>query len=121
MEELHYMQSGRLLQFQQRTTTYVALYLQFLPDSTVQSAIEEACNSIVWVHSTASLSSPTVSPIVKATLEVLQRLLAKPAVKKAPVTSVMLEEMVRDAEELLFFRIEASSSMPVSVCRLHTL
>ena len=76
---------------------HVALYLQFLADSTKsRSAIEEACNSIAWVHSTAGLSSPTVSPFVKATLEGLQRLLVKPTVKKTPVTSVMLEEMVRD-------------------------
>ena len=45
------------------------------------------------------LSSPTVSPFVKATLEGLQRLLAKPTVKKALVTPVMLEEMVRDARK----------------------
>ena len=79
---------------------HVALYIQFLADSTKsRSAIEEACNSIAWVHSTAGLSSPTVSPFVKATLEGLQRLLAKPTVKKAPVTPVMLEEMVRDARK----------------------
>ena len=77
---------------------HVALYLQFLADSTKsKSAVEEACNSIAWVHSTAGLPSPTVSPFVKATLEGFQRLLAKPTVKKAPVTSVMLEEMVNDA------------------------
>ena len=76
---------------------HVALYLQFLADSTKsRSAIEDACNSIAWVHSTAGLSSPTVSPFVEATLQGLQRLLAKPTVKKALVTSVMLEDMVRD-------------------------
>ena len=79
---------------------HIALYLQFLADSTKsKSAVEEACNSIAWVHSTAGLPSPTVSPFVRATLEGLQRLPARPAGKKALVTSVTLEEMVRDAEK----------------------
>ena len=38
-----------------------------------------------------------MSPFVKATLEGLQRLLARPTVKKAPVTPAMLEEMVKYA------------------------
>ena len=38
---------------------HVALYIQFLADSTKsRSAIEEACNSIAWVHLMAGLSSP---------------------------------------------------------------
>ena len=79
---------------------HVALYIQFRADSTKsRSANEEACNPIAWVHSTAGLSFPTVSPFVKATLEGLQRLLAKLTVKKAPVTPVMLEEMVRDTRK----------------------
>lgn len=79
------------------------LYLQFLADSTKsKSTVEETCNSIAWVHSTAGLPSPTVSPFVKATLEGFLRLLTKLTVKKAPVTSVMLEEMVNDAEKSRF-------------------
>ena len=76
-----------------------ALYLQFLADSSQsKSAVEEACNAIAWVHSTAGIVSPTTtSQFVKATLEGLQRLLARPAVKKAPVTPAMLKEMVKDA------------------------
>lgn len=77
-----------------------ALYLQYLADSSQsKSAVEEACNAVSWVHSTAGLTSPMVSPFLKATLEGLQRLLAKPAVKKAPITPTMLDEMVKDAEE----------------------
>ena len=77
-----------------------ALYLQFLADSSQsRSAVEEACNAIAWVHSTAGLLSPTTSPFVRATLDGLQRLLAKPAVKKAPVTPAMLDRMVKDAEK----------------------
>ena len=52
---------------------HVALYLQHLADRVgSKSAVEEACNSLAWVHSTAGLVSPTVSPFVKATLEGLQ-------------------------------------------------
>ena len=79
---------------------HMALYIQFLADSTKsESVIKEACNSILWVHLMTGLASPTVSPIVKAMLESLQRVLENPTVKKAPVTPVMLEEMVRDAEK----------------------
>ena len=38
-----------------------------------KSAVEETCNAIAWVHSTAGLVSPTTSPFVKTTLEGLQR------------------------------------------------
>ena len=65
---------------------------------------------------------PTVSPFVKATLEGLQRFLAKPTMKKAPVTAVMLEEMVRDVRksQTLSDLIKACHSMPISICRLPT-
>ena len=77
-----------------------ALYLQSLADSSQSKlAVEEACNAIAWVHSTMGLTSPTSSPFVKATLEGLQRLLAKPVVKKAPITPAMLDEMVKDSEK----------------------
>ena len=93
---------------------HLALYLQFLADSTQsKSVIEEACNSVEWVHSTAGLSSPTVSPFVKATLEGLQRLLAKPTVKKAPVTPGDGQGCRKD---WLPFRFEVGHSMPASIC-----
>ena len=47
----------------------------------------------------SGLPSPTLSQFVKATLEGMQRILAKPTVKKDPVTSVMLEDMVKDANK----------------------
>ena len=76
----------------------VALYLQHLAEeSGSKSAVEEACNALAWIHSTAGLSSPSSHPFVKATLEGLQRTLAKPVVKKEPVTLEMLEAMVEDA------------------------
>ena len=79
---------------------HVALYLQHLGDtSQSKAAVEAACNALAWVHSTAGLPSPTISPFVKATLEGMQRILAKPTVKKDPVTSIMLEDMVKDANK----------------------
>ena len=78
----------------------IALYLQSIGDqSQSRSAVEEACNAIAWVHSTAGLPTPTTSPFVKATLDGMQRLLARPTVKKTPITPDMLEDMVKDAKE----------------------
>jgi len=74
------------------------LYLQYLGKEThSKSAIEEACNAIAWVHTTAGLVSTTAHPFVKATLEGLRRTLAEPVVKKEPVTIEMLEAVVQDA------------------------
>ena len=78
----------------------IALYLQSIGDqSQSRSAVEEACNAIAWVHSTAGLPTPTTSPFVKATVDGMQRLLARPTVKKTPITPDMLEDMVKDAKE----------------------
>ena len=60
--------------------------------------MEEACNALTWVHATAGLPSPASSPFVCATKEGLQRSLAKPVVKKSPVTVKMLEAIVEDAQ-----------------------
>ena len=78
----------------------VALYLQSLGErSQSKSAVEEACNAIAWIHSTAGLATPTTSPFVRAALEGMQRILARPTVKKAPVTPMILEDMVKDARK----------------------
>jgi len=62
-----------------------------------KSAVEEACNAVAWVQTTAGLTPVTAHPFVKATLEGFQRTLAKPIVKKEPVTVEMLEAVVQDA------------------------
>ena len=51
------------------------------------------------MHASAGLSSPLVDPFVKAILAGLQRSLAKPTVKKEPVTVDMLEAIVKDADK----------------------
>ena len=47
----------------------------------------------------AGLISPLSDPLVRTTLEGLQRSLAKPVVKKEPVTVEMLEAIVADAQQ----------------------
>ena len=75
----------------------VALYLQSLGErSQSKSAVKEACNAIAWAHSTAGIPTPTASPFLKATLDGMQQKLARPTVKKVPITTAMLEEMVKD-------------------------
>ena len=77
-----------------------ALSLQHLADTLKsKAAVDKACNALVWVHSSADLASPTTFPFVCTTRDALQRLLAKPVVKKSPVTVEMLSVMVRDAQD----------------------
>jgi len=57
--------------------------------------VEEACNAVSWVHSSAGLIPLHADLFVKTTLEGMQRLLAKPVVKKEPATVEMLEMMQR--------------------------
>ena len=74
-----------------------ALYLQHLSEKTSsKAAVEEAANAVAWMHSSAGLTAPSSHPLVRATLEGLRRTLAKPIVKKEPLTVEMLEVMVRD-------------------------
>ena len=73
--------------------------LHLANETASKAAVGEACHALAWVHSTAGLAPPPSHPFVKATLEGLQRSLAKPEVKKEPVTLVMLEAMVDDASK----------------------
>ena len=76
------------------------LYLQYLGDETSSKAtVEEACNSVAWIHTTTGLAPISAHSFVKATLEGLQRTLAKPIVKKEPMTVEILEAIIRDAEK----------------------
>ena len=77
------------------------LCLQYLSEeSKYKAAVEDTCNTIAWIHSGAGLASPSAHPFVKAMLEGLQYSLAKPVVKKKPVTVEMLNTIVQDAERL---------------------
>ena len=73
------------------------LYLQHLAaESKSRAAIEEAGNAVLWIHSSAGLTSPMTDPFVRATL---QRTLAKPVVKKETISTEMLRAIVQDAEK----------------------
>ena len=59
-------------------------------------AAEEAVNALGWVHSLAVVEPPSSSPFVRATLEGVQRMLARPDQKKEPITSEILAKLVAD-------------------------
>ena len=80
--------------------SYVALYLQHVADQTKsKAAVEEAVNALASVHGLAGLDSPTSSPIVQETLQGLKRILAKPVLKKRPITKEMLVKIVADMND----------------------
>jgi len=85
---------------------HYVLYLQYPGEQTKsKSAVEEACNALSWVLVSCGLDKPSTHPYVKTVLEGLRCSLAKPVVKKEPVTVEMLEAMVRDAKESVPFQI----------------
>ena len=70
--------------------SFLVLYLQNIADSAkFKSAVEETVSAITWAHQMAGVPSPTESTFVQSTLQGLQRKLAKPVVKKLPVTVAM--------------------------------
>ena len=78
---------------------HLVLYLQHLGDTVgSKSAVGETVNTLASVYLTVGLASPITTTIVKATLEGLQRKLAKLVQKKEPVTAEMLGKMVEDAK-----------------------
>ena len=77
-----------------------ALYLQYLgEDTNSKKTVVSAGNVMSWVHVSACMTSSSTWPFVRATLEGLQRLLAKPTVKKKLVTVYMLEVIVKDTDK----------------------
>ena len=74
---------------------HFALYLQHVAEATKsRSAVEEAVNAISWAHQLAGQPTISASGFVRATLAGLQRKLAKPKVRKEPVTADMLSTLV---------------------------
>ena len=69
----------------------VAVYLEFLlQQSFPYSALESACYGINWAHNLYGFPSPCDSKLVRNVLEAAKRELAKPVVKKEPVTPEMI-------------------------------
>ena len=73
---------------------HFALYLQHVCETTGKAAIEGAINAIGWLQKLSGLPPVASSPFVRATLEGLQRKLAKPKVRKEPITAGMLTTWV---------------------------
>ncbi len=74
---------------------HFACYLQYLGDSTgSKAAVEEAVNSVAWVQRMAGQETVLQDGIIRSVMEGLQRMLAKPRVKKEPITPGMLQEIV---------------------------
>ena len=73
----------------------LALYLQHLSDTVgSKSTVEEVVNAVGWVHQLAGYPTLAESPFVQIVLDGLQRNLAKPKVRKEPVTTDMLSALV---------------------------
>ena len=80
--------------------TEFALYLQYVGDTTgSKSAVEEAVHAVGWVHQLAGCPSVSDLPFVQLVLDSLQRKLAKPKVRKEPVTADMILALVASLGE----------------------
>ena len=74
----------------------VKLYLVHLGETIAsRSAVETAVNAISWAHGLAGVPSLASAPLLSATREGLHRKLAKPVVKKQPVSATLLQKMVQ--------------------------
>ena len=75
---------------------HFALYMQHLSETSKSKAtVEEAVNAISWVQQLSNHKAVSSSPFIRATLAGLQRKLARPKVRKEPVTVAMLASMVQ--------------------------
>ena len=77
---------------------HLALYLQHIGNLTgSRASVEEAVYALSWIHEAAGLPSPIDDPFVQTVLGGggLRRMLASPTVKKQPITSEMLSDMVQ--------------------------
>ena len=62
-----------------------------------KAAVEEAVHALSWLHQVGGLQPVGASPLVQATLARLRRALARPKVRKEPVSVEMLQAMVEAA------------------------
>ena len=75
---------------------HVCLYLSFLIQKSASRApVEEAVNSLSWVHTIAVLDDPTTHPLVAQVVAGAKRILAKPTVKKEPISADILGSLVQ--------------------------
>lgn len=77
------------------SAVHFALYLQHLGEKAQSwSAVQEAVNAVSWVHQLSGFEPIAQSPFIQATVAGLKRSLAKPKVRKEPVTVDMLAALV---------------------------
>jgi hypothetical protein len=75
---------------------HLCLYLSFLIQKSASVApVEEAVNALSWVHDMAGVSNPTGHPLVAQVVAGAKRVLARPTVKKEPITADILGLLVR--------------------------
>ena len=78
------------------STEHVALYLQYLLDTTrSHSAADSAIYGIQWAHNLAGIPSPTDSPIIQAISSAAKRLVGTRLLnKKEPISPDMIRKLV---------------------------
>ena len=59
--------------------------------------MEEGFNAVNWVHSIAGLEPPSSDGVVRSVMEGIQRMYARPVVKKEPITAENLREIVESS------------------------
>ncbi|XP_072033364.1 uncharacterized protein [Amphiura filiformis] len=73
----------------------IALYLTHLSQTATSPApITKAVSGLSWAHKMAGVPDPTSASMVLFTHEGLKRKLSKPIVKKEPITSQMIRDLV---------------------------
>ena len=72
----------------------LAFYLHLLNLTGSRASVEEAVYALAWIREAAGLPSPVNDLFVQTILGGLHRMLASPTVKKQPITSEMLSDMV---------------------------
>ena len=111
MRRLWYSQCERLI---------FAVYLQHLGDTNgSRSAVEEAVNAVGWIHQIAGYPTVTNFSFVRMILEGLQRRLARPKVRKEPVTKDMIYALVDNLGEtpsLTDIRLISACLLAFSAC-----
>lgn len=76
---------------------HVCLYLSFLTQKSASAApVEEAVNALSWAHTVAVAEDPTKHPLISQVVAGAKRMLAKPTVKKEPITPEILASLVRE-------------------------
>jgi site-specific recombinase XerD len=104
----HFASSRNYIQAFPASPRHVALYLQFLLDTTGSAnAVDSALYAINWAHNLAGLPSPTSHPVITMFRDAAKRLQGSPIVnKKRPISADMIKQLFKNSnlESLLQLR-----------------